>query len=167
MVPGLAVDRRKRASPVKWSEFAATNASRHPPTAPAACLVGQQDELTVAVASALPLALTVLEVDAREDASVETERWPLHDKIIELTASARLMSSVLRPSAGSRRIARRRTPIPPAMDRADQDVAVCCQSRLQIAPPSHECSHSSAPSAGATLTAPGRLRSRICATPRS
>ena len=34
-----------------------------------------------------------------------------------------------------------------------------------IAPPSHVCSHSSVPSAGATLTAPGALSSRICATP--
>jgi hypothetical protein len=34
-----------------------------------------------------------------------------------------------------------------------------------IAPPSHVYSHNRAPSAGATLTAPGALNSRICATP--
>ena len=36
-------------------------------------LVGQQDDLAVAVASAFPLALAVLEVDAREHAAVEDE----------------------------------------------------------------------------------------------
>src|SRR5436309_8853006 len=36
-------------------------------------LVGKQDELAVAVASAFPLALAVLEVDAREDVAVEAE----------------------------------------------------------------------------------------------
>ena len=35
--------------------------------------MGQQNELTIAVASALPLALAVLEVDAGEDAAVEAE----------------------------------------------------------------------------------------------
>ena len=34
-------------------------------------LIGQQDELAIAIASALPLALAVLEVDARENAAVE------------------------------------------------------------------------------------------------
>jgi len=45
-----------------------------PPFAPQQqVLVGQQNELAVAAASALPLALAVLEVDAREDAAVEAE----------------------------------------------------------------------------------------------
>src|SRR5262245_34775703 len=36
-------------------------------------LVGQQYDLAVAVASALPLALAVFEADAREDAAIEAE----------------------------------------------------------------------------------------------
>src|SRR5450432_1541480 len=40
-------------------------------------LVVQQDQLAVAVASALPLALAILEVNAREDAAVEAEGMAL------------------------------------------------------------------------------------------
>src|SRR5262249_33884778 len=48
-------------------------------------LVSQQDELAVAVASALPLALAVLEVDAREDVAVEAVGMTLvNDEVVEV-----------------------------------------------------------------------------------
>src|SRR5688500_8066640 len=48
-------------------------------------LLGQQDELAGAVASALPLALAVFEVDGREDAAVETEGMAVvNDEVVEV-----------------------------------------------------------------------------------
>ena len=48
-------------------------------------LVGQQNELTVAVASALPLARAILEIDAREDVAVEAEGMALvNDEVVEV-----------------------------------------------------------------------------------
>src|SRR5262249_11545496 len=48
-------------------------------------LVRQQDELTVPVASALPLARAVIEIDAREGAAVKTEGVALvNDEIVEV-----------------------------------------------------------------------------------
>src|SRR2546426_3815053 len=45
----------------------------------------QQHELAVAVASALPRALAVLEIDAREDAAVEAEGMALvNDEVVEI-----------------------------------------------------------------------------------
>src|SRR5206468_3530755 len=48
-------------------------------------LIAQQHELTVAVASALPFARAVLEIDAREDAAVEAEGEAfVHDEVVEV-----------------------------------------------------------------------------------
>src|SRR5262249_21741146 len=48
-------------------------------------LVRQQDELAVAVASALPLAIAVLKVDARENAAIEAKRMALvNDEVVEI-----------------------------------------------------------------------------------
>ena len=48
-------------------------------------LIGQQHELAVAVASVLPLAPAVLQVDAREKAAVKAERMAfVNDEVVEL-----------------------------------------------------------------------------------
>ena len=48
-------------------------------------LVGQQHELALAIASALPCARAVLEVDGRENAAVEAERVTLvDDEVVEI-----------------------------------------------------------------------------------
>src|SRR6185503_6564622 len=48
-------------------------------------LIGQQHKLAIAVASALPLALTITEIDARENAAVESERIALMDhEVVEV-----------------------------------------------------------------------------------
>ena len=48
-------------------------------------LIGQQHQLAVAVPSALPLALAVGEIDAREDVAVEAEGMALvHDEVVEI-----------------------------------------------------------------------------------
>ena len=74
VVPGLARDRRE---PCELGELVGSRPDQRQLTLfrqhQQQVLVGQQDELAVAVASALPLALAVLEVDAREDAAVEAE----------------------------------------------------------------------------------------------
>src|SRR5215471_18287452 len=92
-------------------------------------LVGQQNELTVAVASALPLALAVLEVDAREDAAVEAEGMAfVNDEVVEVGLQpVRRPSRFDGPSAGA--------VCDPDAARAavlagDQDVAVRRQGRL-------------------------------------
>ena len=48
-------------------------------------LVGRQDELPAAVASAFPLALAVLDVDAREDVAIEAVGMALvNDEVAEV-----------------------------------------------------------------------------------
>ena len=48
-------------------------------------LIGQQDELALSVAPALPFALAVRQVDAREDAAVEAEGVALvDDEVVEV-----------------------------------------------------------------------------------
>src|SRR5262249_27337055 len=48
-------------------------------------LTGQQEELAVAVASALPLALAVVEIDARKNVAVEAERMSLvNHEVVEV-----------------------------------------------------------------------------------
>src|SRR5207245_401148 len=66
-------------------------------------LVGQQDELAVAVASTLPLALAVLDVDARQDAAIEAEGMAIvHDEVVEVGLQpVRRPALFGRPSAGS------------------------------------------------------------------
>src|SRR5258705_11911102 len=66
VIPGLAFDRRY---PREFCELVGGGRDKRQLTLlrqhQQQVLVGQQDELAVAVASALPLALAVLEVDAR------------------------------------------------------------------------------------------------------
>src|SRR2546428_7720322 len=74
VVPGLALDRRElrelrelvRRRPDQRKLALFREHKQH-------VLVGQQDELAMAVTPALPLASAVLEIYAREDAAVEAE----------------------------------------------------------------------------------------------
>ena len=96
-------------------------------------LVGQQDELAVAVASALPLAVPVLEVDAREDMSVKAEGMALvNHEVVEVrlqpVGRPALFSG---PSAGSMRDRDAARAVSSGhAGRADQDVAVRGQGGL-------------------------------------
>src|SRR6266404_1280447 len=66
-------------------------------------LVGQQDELAVAVASAFPRALAVLEIDAREDAAVKAEGMTIvNDEVVEVGLQPDRAPALFDgPSAGS------------------------------------------------------------------
>src|SRR5258706_1314610 len=86
MVPGFALD---RLEPRELSELLRRRSDerqlaflgRHEQQV----LIGQQDQLTVAVSSTLPFALTVLEVKAREDAAVEAECvTSVNDEVVEV-----------------------------------------------------------------------------------
>ena len=109
-------------------------------------LVGQQDELAVAVASALPLALAVLEVDAREDAAVEAEGMALvNDEVVEVRLQpVRRPALFDGPSAGS--VRDRDAAHADAAGHAagaDQDVAVrASRPAARCVPPCHACSQS-------------------------
>ena len=113
----------------------------------------------MAVASALPLALAVLEVDAREDAAVEAEGMALvNDEVVEVRLQpARRPALLDGPSGRSVRDrdaahADRRPSCPPPLIRTSPSaVSAGC---TMLTPPSHACSQSSLPSAGATLVAP-------------
>src|SRR5438132_14160166 len=85
VVPGLALDCRK---PREFRELIGSCADQRQLTLlrehQQQVLVGQQHELAVAEASALPLALAVLEIDAREDVTVEAEGMTLvNDEVVE------------------------------------------------------------------------------------
>ena len=85
VVPGLALDRRgprELREPVggrpDQRQFALLRQHQQQ------VLVGQEDELAVAVASPFPFARAVLEVDASEDAAVEAVSMALvNDKVVE------------------------------------------------------------------------------------
>ena len=86
VVPGLALDRRE---PRELRELVGGRRDQRQfaffRQHQQQVLIGQQDELAVAVASALPLALAVLEVDAREDAAVEAEGMAVvNDEVVEV-----------------------------------------------------------------------------------
>src|ERR1039458_5153445 len=86
VVPGLALERRE---PRELRELIGDRPDQRQLTLfrqhQKQVLIGQQDELAVAVASALPLALAVLEVDAREDAAVEAEGIAImNDEVVEV-----------------------------------------------------------------------------------
>src|SRR5262249_11396795 len=89
-----------------------------------------QNELAVAVASALPLALAVLEVDAREDAAVEAEGMALvNDKVVEVGLEPNRGPALFDPpSAGV--MHHREAADAAVIADADQDVAVRGQGRL-------------------------------------
>src|SRR5262245_5876876 len=86
MVPRLAFDRRDACDlrePIRrrTDERELTFLGYHEQHV----LIGENHELTRAVASALPLALAVREIDARENVSVETVRVALvHDEVVEV-----------------------------------------------------------------------------------
>src|SRR5687767_11332551 len=86
VVPGLAVERgglcdfrvlvRCRADQCQLTVFGDYEQQ---------ILLGQQEQLPVAVATALPVALAVLEVDRREDVAVETDRVAfVDDEVVEV-----------------------------------------------------------------------------------
>src|SRR5712692_10187875 len=106
VVPGLALDRRE---PRELGELIGGRLDQRQLTLfrqhQQHVLIGQQDELAVAVASALPGALAVLEVDAREDAAVEAEGMAIvHDEVVEVGLQpVRGPALFDRPSAGSTR----------------------------------------------------------------
>ncbi|MBI3679171.1 MAG: response regulator transcription factor, partial [Acidobacteria bacterium] len=86
VVPGLALDRRDPRELLELvdgrSDQRQLTLLRHHQQQ---VLVGQQDELPLAVASALPLALAVLEVDAREYGAVEAEGMAIvNDEVVEV-----------------------------------------------------------------------------------
>src|SRR5262249_45207174 len=91
-------------------------------------LVGQQNELAVAVTSALPLALPVLEVDACEDAAVEAEGMAfVNDEVVEIRLQPdRRPANFDCPSAGT---VRDRNATHAALTGGDQDVAARDQGR--------------------------------------
>src|ERR1700676_1169801 len=96
-------------------------------------LIGQQDELAAAVASALPLAGAVLEVDAREGAAVEAVGMvPVYDEVVEVgTQPVRRPALADGPAAGPVRDPEAADAEPAgAAGRADQDVAARDQRRL-------------------------------------
>ena len=97
-------------------------------------LVGQKHKLTVAVASALPLALAVLEVDRRENAAVEAEGMPfVHDEVVEGGLQpVRCPALFHAPSAFSvrDRDADRADPTGAGVHGANEDVALGGESRL-------------------------------------
>ena len=104
VVPGLALDRREPrdlrelvGGRPDQRQFALLRQHQQQ------VLVGQQDELAMAVASALPLALAVLEVDAREDAAVEAEGMALvNDEVVEVGLQPDRRPALFDgPSAGS------------------------------------------------------------------
>src|SRR5690242_13763751 len=48
-------------------------------------LIGEQNQLAVAVAPAFPLALTVLQIDTREDTAIKAERKPfVNNEVVEV-----------------------------------------------------------------------------------
>src|SRR6266849_3065010 len=106
VVPGLALDRRE---PRELGELIGGRLDQRQLTLfrqhQQHVLIGQQDELAVAVASALPGALAVLEVDAREDAAVEAEGMAIvHDEVVEVGLQPVRGPALLDlPSAGSTR----------------------------------------------------------------
>ena len=91
MVPGLALDRRHRRR--DFRELVGSRPDQRQFTFlrqhQQQVLVGQQNELSVAVAAALPLPRTVVQVDARKNAAVEAERMALvHDEVVEVRLQA-------------------------------------------------------------------------------
>src|SRR6266404_1966015 len=86
VVPGLALDRRELR---ELRELVGSRRDQRQLTLfrqhQQQVLVGQQDELAVAVTPALPLARAVLEIDAREDAAVKAKGMTLvNDEIVEV-----------------------------------------------------------------------------------
>src|SRR6266852_3800469 len=78
VVPGLAIERRE---PCDLGELIRVRADQRQLTVlrrhQQQVLIGEQNELAVAVAPALPRALAILEVDAGEDVAVEAEGMAL------------------------------------------------------------------------------------------
>src|SRR3990172_12634598 len=137
VVPGLALDRREpRELPElvggRIDERQLTLLRQHEQHV----LVGQEDELAVAVASALPLALSVLEVDAGEDAAVEAEGMAfVNDDVVEVGLQPfRGPAFFDVPSAGSVRDRdAARADSPRGVGGAYQEVAVRDEGRLHDA----------------------------------
>src|SRR5580700_1928834 len=102
MVPGLALDRRE---PRELSELVGSRLDQRQLTLfrqhHHQVLIGQQDKLAVAVASALPDALAVFEVDAREYAAVEAQGMAIvYHEVVEVWLQAVRGPALLdRPSA--------------------------------------------------------------------
>src|SRR6266404_6471674 len=131
VVPGLALHRRE---PRDLGELAGDRRDKRKFTLlrqhQQQVLVSQQEQLAVAVTSALPLALAVLEVDASENAADEPETMSVvNDEVIEVGLQPDRRPTLLDgPSAGSSR--NRETARAAAVADADQDVAVRGQGRL-------------------------------------
>ena len=101
-------------------------------------LIGQQDELSIAVASALPFPAAVLEVDAGEDTAVEAEDMAIvNDEVVEVGLQPARGSALLdRPSAGfTRDRDAARANSSRRAHRADQKIAVHRLGRLNDAGP--------------------------------
>ena len=86
VVPGLTLDRRETR---EFGELAGGGPDQRQLSLlrehEQQVLVRQQDELAVAVASAFPLALAVLEVNARKDGAVESESIAIvNDEVVEV-----------------------------------------------------------------------------------
>ena len=109
-------------------------------------LVGQQDELAVAVASALPPARAVFEVDAGEDAGVEAEGMALvNDEVVEMPstrATSALCDEPIRPRRCSGD-----PELTSARERGDRDAprAVVSARRWHGRPPSLPAARSACP----------------------
>ena len=104
MVPGLALDRReprelRELIGCRPHERKLTLLRKHQQQV----LVGQQDELAVAIASALPVKVAVLEVDARDAAACESEGMAIvNDEVVEVGVQPVRGPALLDgPSAGS------------------------------------------------------------------
>src|SRR5207245_7874498 len=97
-------------------------------------LIGQEDELAIAVASALPLAFAILQVDARENAAVEAVGVSVvNDKVVEVGLQpVRGPALCGGPSAGAIGgcMRERETPNATAVADTHQDVAFRGQVRL-------------------------------------
>jgi hypothetical protein len=104
VVPGLALDRR---DPREFPELVGGRPDQRQIAFfrqhQQQVLVGQQDELAGAVTSALPFALSVLEVDAREYGAVEAEGMAVvNDEIVEVGLQPGRRPALMDgPSAGS------------------------------------------------------------------
>src|SRR5262245_66134336 len=96
-------------------------------------LIGQQQELSGPVPSALPLALAVRHVDARENAAVDAERMAVvNDEIIEIWLEAgrcpAFFDCPLPGLQSNRKAADALSPC--GGDAVDENVAVCGDGRL-------------------------------------
>ena len=103
VIPGLPLDRGK---PRQFCELIGGRPDQRQLTLfrqhQQQVLIGQQDELAIAVASALPFPAAVLEVDAREDTAVETEDIAIvDDEVVEVGLQPLRGPALLEsPSAG-------------------------------------------------------------------